>query len=191
MSKSGMNCDQLKKLIREVPDFPKKGILFYDITTLLKDKEGFHTLIDRLCDHFRDLLGAGRAADRDKGAAGRRGVRGVDRRVRGGRSRGAGGAAPGDCETHRPGGRAVSDIIGAGILPAAIEMMDALAIEAAEAAKPLMLPDATYEHDGFLRDVVFPSGHVDMGGGMIRVYYGAASSEATAVRSADTDAERR
>ena len=31
----------LKKLIREVPDFPKKGILFYDITTLLKDKVGF------------------------------------------------------------------------------------------------------------------------------------------------------
>ena len=30
--------DDLKKMIREVPDFPKKGILFYDITTLLKDK---------------------------------------------------------------------------------------------------------------------------------------------------------
>ena len=40
------NCEQLKKLIREVPDFPKKGILFYDITTLLKDKLGFATLID-------------------------------------------------------------------------------------------------------------------------------------------------
>src|SRR3974390_2801165 len=33
-----MNADHLKTLIREVPDFPKKGILFYDITTLLKDK---------------------------------------------------------------------------------------------------------------------------------------------------------
>jgi adenine phosphoribosyltransferase len=44
----------LKKLIREVPDYPKPGILFYDLTTLLKDKQGFHTLIDRLCDHFRD-----------------------------------------------------------------------------------------------------------------------------------------
>ncbi|MGA8541340.1 MAG: adenine phosphoribosyltransferase, partial [Terriglobales bacterium] len=32
------DCDRLKKLIREVPDFPKQGILFYDITTLLKDK---------------------------------------------------------------------------------------------------------------------------------------------------------
>ena len=33
-----VNCDGLKRLIREVPDFPKPGILFYDITTLLKDK---------------------------------------------------------------------------------------------------------------------------------------------------------
>src|ERR1700675_4671737 len=44
----------LKKLIREVKDYPKPGILFYDLTTLLKDKEGFHVLIDRLCNHFRD-----------------------------------------------------------------------------------------------------------------------------------------
>jgi len=46
--------NDLKKLIREVKDYPKPGILFYDLTTLLKDKQGFHTLIDRLCDHFRD-----------------------------------------------------------------------------------------------------------------------------------------
>ena len=38
--------DHLKKLIREVPDWPKKGILFYDITTLLKDAHGFHDLIE-------------------------------------------------------------------------------------------------------------------------------------------------
>jgi adenine phosphoribosyltransferase len=44
--------DELKKLIREVPDYPKPGILFYDLTTLLKDKEGFHDLIDRLCEHY-------------------------------------------------------------------------------------------------------------------------------------------
>src|SRR4029077_13467808 len=44
--------NDLKKLIREVPDYPKPGILFYDLTTLLKDKEGFHLLIDRLCDHY-------------------------------------------------------------------------------------------------------------------------------------------
>lgn len=43
-----MDCEPLKKLIREVPDFPKPGILFYDITTLLKDKSGFAQLIDAL-----------------------------------------------------------------------------------------------------------------------------------------------
>lgn len=40
----------LKKMIREVPDFPKPGILFYDITTLLKDPEGFRTVIDQLVE---------------------------------------------------------------------------------------------------------------------------------------------
>jgi adenine phosphoribosyltransferase len=44
--------DDLKKLIREIPDYPKPGILFYDITTLLKDKQGFRTVIDRLCAHY-------------------------------------------------------------------------------------------------------------------------------------------
>src|SRR6266700_2273472 len=47
-----MNCEPLKSLIREVPDFPKKGILFYDITTLLKDKLGFAMLIDALSEHY-------------------------------------------------------------------------------------------------------------------------------------------
>jgi adenine phosphoribosyltransferase len=42
----------LKTLIREVPDFPKKGILFYDITTLLKDKTGLATLIDKFAEHY-------------------------------------------------------------------------------------------------------------------------------------------
>ena len=46
------SCDDLKKLIREVPDFPKPGILFYDITTLLKDKLGFARLIDALTEHY-------------------------------------------------------------------------------------------------------------------------------------------
>ncbi|MCU1236925.1 MAG: adenine phosphoribosyltransferase [Candidatus Solibacter sp.] len=44
----------LKSLIREVPDFPKPGILFYDITTLLKDPAGFRGVIDGLKDHYRD-----------------------------------------------------------------------------------------------------------------------------------------
>jgi adenine phosphoribosyltransferase len=51
---SRLNADELKKLIREVPDFPRKGILFYDITTLLKDKVGFATLVDRLSEHYVD-----------------------------------------------------------------------------------------------------------------------------------------
>jgi adenine phosphoribosyltransferase len=46
--------EDLKKLIREVPDFPKPGILFYDITTLLKDKCGFRAVIDALKDHYKD-----------------------------------------------------------------------------------------------------------------------------------------
>ncbi len=45
--------EDLKKLIREVPDFPKQGILFYDITTLLKDKTGFRKVIDRLTERIR------------------------------------------------------------------------------------------------------------------------------------------
>jgi adenine phosphoribosyltransferase len=46
--------DNLKTLIREVPDFPKPGILFYDITTLLKDPLGFRAVIDALKQHYRD-----------------------------------------------------------------------------------------------------------------------------------------
>src|SRR5882762_3654162 len=49
-----VRMNDLKKLIREVRDYPKPGILFYDLTTLLKDKLGFHMLIDRLCDHYKD-----------------------------------------------------------------------------------------------------------------------------------------
>jgi adenine phosphoribosyltransferase len=52
MQQSDLNADQLKKLIREVPDFPKKGILFYDITTLLRDKTGFARLIDLFSEHY-------------------------------------------------------------------------------------------------------------------------------------------
>ena len=50
--KTGVNCEPLKRLIREIPDFPKKGILFYDITTLLKDKLGLATLIDALAEYY-------------------------------------------------------------------------------------------------------------------------------------------
>ncbi len=48
------NCEALKRFIREVPDFPKKGILFYDITTLLKEKVGMAKLIDALSEYYLD-----------------------------------------------------------------------------------------------------------------------------------------
>ncbi|HEX5000204.1 MAG TPA: adenine phosphoribosyltransferase [Terriglobia bacterium] len=47
--------DDLKKMIREIPDFPKPGILFYDITTLLRDRGGFRTVIDRLTEQIAPL----------------------------------------------------------------------------------------------------------------------------------------
>src|SRR5438552_8703254 len=47
-----IDCEPLKQLIREVPDFPKKGILFYDITTLLKDKKRLATLIDAMAEYY-------------------------------------------------------------------------------------------------------------------------------------------
>jgi adenine phosphoribosyltransferase len=44
--------DHLKRLIREVPDFPKPGVNFYDITTLLKDPVGLRAVIDHLRERF-------------------------------------------------------------------------------------------------------------------------------------------
>ena len=48
------HCEPLKALIRTIPDFPKPGILFYDITTLLKDPTGFAQLIDSFAAHYID-----------------------------------------------------------------------------------------------------------------------------------------
>lgn len=45
--------EHLKDLIREVPDFPKPGINFYDITTLLQDAEGLKQTVDGMIDKFR------------------------------------------------------------------------------------------------------------------------------------------
>jgi adenine phosphoribosyltransferase len=44
--------DDLKKMIREVPDFPKPGINFYDITTLLKDPDGLRKTVDALATEY-------------------------------------------------------------------------------------------------------------------------------------------
>jgi adenine phosphoribosyltransferase len=46
--------NELKEKIRHVPDFPKAGILFYDITTLLQDPAGFRAAIDALALPFKD-----------------------------------------------------------------------------------------------------------------------------------------
>jgi len=46
--------EELKKKIREVPDFPKPGILFYDLTTLLKDREGLRSVMDILTEEFKE-----------------------------------------------------------------------------------------------------------------------------------------
>jgi adenine phosphoribosyltransferase len=44
------STDDLRAKIREVPDFPKPGILFYDITTLLRDGDAFREVIDRMAE---------------------------------------------------------------------------------------------------------------------------------------------
>lgn len=44
--------DQLKSKIRHVPDFPKPGILFYDVTTLLQDRDGFRQAVDQMVAPF-------------------------------------------------------------------------------------------------------------------------------------------
>jgi adenine phosphoribosyltransferase len=49
-----MTPDELRAKIREIPDFPKPGILFYDITTLLKDPTAYRAAIDLMLDPYRD-----------------------------------------------------------------------------------------------------------------------------------------
>ena len=45
----------LKKYIRSIPDYPKKGILFRDITTLIKDSNAFNHSIDKICDISKEI----------------------------------------------------------------------------------------------------------------------------------------
>jgi adenine phosphoribosyltransferase len=49
-----MSAEDLRAKIREIPDFPKPGILFYDITTLLKDPDAFREAVDLMIEPFRD-----------------------------------------------------------------------------------------------------------------------------------------
>ena len=48
-----MRKEDLKKIIRDIPNFPKEGIIFKDITTLLKDKNAFRKAVDLLAGRFR------------------------------------------------------------------------------------------------------------------------------------------
>jgi adenine phosphoribosyltransferase len=47
-----MSAEELRARIREIPDFPKPGILFYDITTLLKDKDAYREAIDLMLEPY-------------------------------------------------------------------------------------------------------------------------------------------
>jgi adenine phosphoribosyltransferase len=49
-----MNIDEIKSRIRHVPDFPKPGILFYDITTLIRERDGFRAAVDSLATPFTE-----------------------------------------------------------------------------------------------------------------------------------------
>ena len=49
-----MSAEELRAKIREIPDFPKPGILFYDITTLLKDPAAYRESIDLMLEPYKD-----------------------------------------------------------------------------------------------------------------------------------------
>ena len=49
-----MEIDDLRLKIRDIPDFPSKGIIFRDLTTLLKDGEALHVMSKALVDLYRD-----------------------------------------------------------------------------------------------------------------------------------------
>lgn len=46
--------DDLKKLVRDVPDFPKKGIIFKDITPLLQNPEGLREAVETISNHYKN-----------------------------------------------------------------------------------------------------------------------------------------
>ena len=49
-----LEMERLKELIRSIPDFPEKGVMFRDITTALKDKQGLHAIIDDFTNRYTD-----------------------------------------------------------------------------------------------------------------------------------------
>ena len=49
-----LEMERLKELIRSIPDFPEKGVMFRDITTALRDKQGLHAIIDDFTNRYTD-----------------------------------------------------------------------------------------------------------------------------------------
>jgi adenine phosphoribosyltransferase len=62
-----MSIETIKSLIRDVPDFPKPGIIFKDITPLLADPSGFRATVDLLSDRARDCGADGILAIESRG----------------------------------------------------------------------------------------------------------------------------
>ena len=62
-----MTLDEIRSLIRDVPDFPKPGIVFKDITPLLGDADGFRAAIDALADRAAPLHADGILAIESRG----------------------------------------------------------------------------------------------------------------------------
>lgn len=50
-----MEIEELKRTIRDVPDFPSKGIMFRDLTTMIKNGEALHVMSDAITDMYKDL----------------------------------------------------------------------------------------------------------------------------------------
>ena len=46
---------KLEEYVRSIPDFPEKGIIFRDITTVIQDPNGFHLAIDAMIEKVKDL----------------------------------------------------------------------------------------------------------------------------------------
>ena len=46
---------ELKDYVAEIPDFPKEGIIFRDVTTILSDADGLHMAVDGLIDMMKDI----------------------------------------------------------------------------------------------------------------------------------------
>lgn len=67
MMTTRLSEDELKRIVRDIPDFPQKGILFKDITPILAHPQAFQTCIDMLYDKYKDSNLSGIAAVEARG----------------------------------------------------------------------------------------------------------------------------